>query len=306
MNIIIREYKEKKTYNSFKVDKKNNTEKKINLDEDNTTLIKAMSFNMKRSYFSFGKNSWNKRIKMIVDIIKTQKPDIIGTQELTYNNLIDLKKFLPEYIFVGQGRNGENKGEFTAVFFLKDKFILKDEETFWLSSTPNTPSRGWFALFPRTCTVCTLALKESFKENPNHLIRIFNTHLDHFSIVSRKKSLKLISKKINEKNKIENSKVLLMGDFNTTSSSKTLQRWYAELTDSNMLLNDSFYKMEVEDVGRSYHGFKGKIDGTPIDFIFVSHDVLIKKVELCRDNVNKKYPSDHYPICVQLALNTQV
>lgn len=301
MNIIIREYKEKKTYCSFKV---NNTEKDSTLDENNVTLINVMSFNMKRNYFSFGKNSWDKRVKMIVDIIKTQKPDIIGTQELTNNNLIDLKKFLPEYNFVGQGRGGKTKGEFTAVFFLKEKFILKDEQTFWLSSTPNIPSRGWFALFPRTCTVCTLALKDTLNEN--HLIRIFNTHLDHLSVLSRKKSLQLISKKVNEKNKIGSAKVLLMGDFNTTSSSKTLKRWYAELIESNMLLNDSFYKMEVEDVGRSYHGFKGKIDGTPIDFIFVSHDVFIKKVKLCRDNVNKKYPSDHYPICVQLALDIKV
>lgn len=279
----------------------NITNKTIYQNDKAKHSIKVMSFNMKRNYFSFGPNRWTNRVAMIDKMIKKQQPDIIGTQELTEKTLDDLKRFLPEYRFVGQGRGGLNKGEFTAIFFRKDKFVLKEEETFWLSDTPNIPSRGWFALVPRICTTCTLALRD----DQSQILSIFNTHLDHLSWVSRMKSLDLISDKMTEKNQNKDVKVLLMGDFNTTSSSRTIQRWYDELiTKKDIHLNNSYYQSTVKEIGRSYHGFKGKKEGTPIDFIFVSHQLNIQKVKLCREAMNARYPSDHYPVLVQLAFST--
>lgn len=302
MNIIVKQFKKDGVVDKNEPYEILNEDNHITyVDKTNNQSIKVMSFNMKRNYFTFGPNSWKKRVHLIEEMIKNQQPDIIGTQELTEKSLMDLQIHLPQYSFVGQGRGGKMQGEFTAIFYLKDKFVLKDQETFWLSATPDKPSRGWFALCPRTCTTCTLVVRNA----PEQVLRIFNTHLDHFSWISRMKSLNLISSKINEKNDQQNAKVLLMGDFNTTSTSKTLKRWYDELiTKNDIHLNNSYYQLSVKDLGRSYHGFKGKVEGTPIDFIFVSHDLTIQKVELCRDNVNERYPSDHYPVFVQLAFST--
>lgn len=286
MNIIVKECKDDNNENNF--------------TNDENQLIKVMSFNMKRNYFSFGFHSWKKRVKIIVDLLKQHQPDIIGTQELLEKNLKDLQQYLPEYSFVGEGRRGKNKGEYAAIFYRKDKFILKDQQTFWLSKTPNKPSRSWFALFPRICTTCTLALRD----DPQQLIRVFNTHLDHLSWISRKNGLLLISNIMNEKNDLEPAKVLLMGDFNTTSTSKTLRRWNDELLLKNTIhLTNSYYKFSINKIGCSYHGFKGRIKGSPVDFIFVSHDLAIQKTELCRYKVNNRYPSDHYPVFVHLAFS---
>ena len=42
--------------------------------------------------------------------------------------------------------------------------------------------------------------------------------------------------------------------------------------------------------------FKGREKGMHIDYIFVSEEFNIKHVEIIRNNINGKYPSDHYPI----------
>lgn len=263
--------------------------------------LKVMSFNMKRNYLSFGINKWLYRTVRIEKIIKEYQPDIIGTQELTKKALEDMKRILPEYDYVGMGRNGGDKGEHTAVFYLRDKFELHDEYTFWLSATPERPSRAWFAAFPRICTTCTLSLKSA----PEQRLSIFNTHLDHMSYWSRVNSLKLITNKIHEQYMKTLDSVLFMGDFNATPTSKTLRKWDKERDTQEKISLVNLYTvrqdLKADPVGRSYHGFKGTIEGKPIDYIFVSPDLDIKDVEICRDRIGEHFPSDHYPVVARLA-----
>lgn len=262
--------------------------------------LKVMTFNMKRNYFAFGVNRWLYRIARIEKIIKDYKPDIIGTQELTSRALQDMEKILTEYDYVGMGRDGGTKGEYTAVFYLREKFKLGEHYTFWLSATPDRPSRAWFAAFPRICTTCTLSLIDT----PNQRISIFNTHLDHMSYLSRVNSLKLITRKIEEQYAKNQDSVLLMGDFNATPTSKTIRKWDIQRTAKESIgLINSYHKrkqLKAGPVGRSYHGFKGSVEGKPIDYIFVSPDLEIKETEICRDKVGEHFPSDHYPVIAKL------
>lgn len=263
--------------------------------------LKVMSFNMKRNYLSFGMNKWLYRAVRIEKIIKEYKPDIIGTQELTRKALQDMQRMLPEYDYVGMGRNGGDKGEYTAIFYLKDKFILNEEHTFWLSSTPERPSRAWFAAFPRICTTCNL----SFKDNKEQRLSIFNTHLDHMSYWSRINSLKLITNKIHEQYMKNSDSILFMGDFNATPTSRTFRKWDQERDAEKRisLINLYTVRQDLKDgpIGRSYHGFKGNVQGKPIDYIFVSPDLDIEEVKICRDRINEHFPSDHYPVIAKLA-----
>src|SRR3546814_15261924 len=50
------------------------------------------------------------------------------------------------YQFVGVARDdGKDKGEFSPLGFRRDRFTLVGSGTFWLSPTPDTPSKGWDA-----------------------------------------------------------------------------------------------------------------------------------------------------------------
>lgn len=255
--------------------------------------LKVMSFNLKRNYFSGGSRCFYKRKEAIREVICKYNPDIIGTQELTSKSLKEMEAVLTEYHCVGNGRGGGNKGEYTAIFYKKSKFTLHEEYTFWLSPTPDRPSRAWLAFFPRICTTCVL----TFKDEPSESIRLFNTHLDHISYLARLKGLELITHIIQQSNKEDNTPTLVMGDFNATPTSKTMRDWQKKLVNKGKVkLQSTYNKLENRVSSRSYHGFVGKTKGSPIDYIFVTENIEIEEVQICRDQIEGYFPSDHYPV----------
>lgn len=268
------------------------------------TELTVMTFNVKRNLFQFGRYAWSKRCHLVAQVIRTLQPDIMGTQELTQGPLGDLQRLLPEYDYLGVGRGGGGKGEYTAIFYRKDRFNLMAQETFWLSRTPKHPSRDWTTPFPRICTWCELAPKDA----PERPIRIYNTHLDHLSYFARIHGLRLIRQEIFARYQMAPGPVVLMGDFNASPTSKTLRKWTMEnleLHDPELELLNSYNILLREapetPLGRSYHGFHGKVTGKPIDYIFTSKDVTLQEVKIQREKVEDTFPSDHYPVvaCIE-------
>ena len=154
--------------------------------------------------------AWSNRIDNISNLILYNNFDIFGTQEVSPDKLKDLNKKLKEvYSYVGVGReDGNNKGEYCAIFYKKDFFTLIDSNTFWLSTTPNIPSKGWDAMYNRICTWA------KFKDlRNNRELYFFNTHLDHKGKIAKNESCKLILQKIEEICPA-NSNIVLTGDFN--------------------------------------------------------------------------------------------
>lgn len=94
-------------------------------------------------------NGWTRRVPQIANIIKFHGFDIFGTQEGFKNQLDDLQSRLPGYNHIGVGReDGVNKGEHSAIFYRTDLFEVVDHGDFWLSETPDKPSKGWDAVLP--------------------------------------------------------------------------------------------------------------------------------------------------------------
>ena len=82
-----------------------------------------------------------------------QQPTVLGVQEAR----LDQKTYMDEncagYKSVGVGRtDGQNAGEFMAIYYLADAVKLEKWGTFWLSDTPDVPSVGWDASTYRTAT----------------------------------------------------------------------------------------------------------------------------------------------------------
>ncbi len=266
------------------------------------TELTVMTFNMKRSVFKFGRHAWNRREPLVAQMVRRLEPDILGTQELTRSSLADLCRLLPEYSYAGIGRGGGAKGEYTAIFYRTDRFDLLSYETFWLSRTPNRPSRDATAFFARTCTWCELAQKE----DPERPLRVYNTHLDHISYFARVRGLGLIAQEIFKRYEEAPGPVVLMGDFNAAPNSKTLKKWAGSTLreDGNTYLLNSYNVLAQmapeQSLGRSYHGWRDKAGGKPIDYIFTTKDVVLKKVDILRDKVGDAFPSDHYPVLAKI------
>ena len=99
--------------------------------------VNVMSFNIRYDNPEDSLDNWRYRKDRVANAIHFYDVDILGTQEVLHNQLEDLKLRLPEYGVVGVGReDGKEKGEYSALWYKKDRFNVLDSGYFWLSETP--------------------------------------------------------------------------------------------------------------------------------------------------------------------------
>ncbi len=261
----------------------------------NAQTLEVMTYNIRLDVTVDGKNAWPLRKDYLTSQIQFYEPDIFGIQEARPDQVTDISILLSKYNQVGIGREGEGKGESSNIFYKKDRFLLKETNTFWLSETPNIISKGWDAAFNR---VCTYALFKDKKNRKN--IWIFNTHLDHEGEEARTKGIALILSKIAQVN-TKNYPVIFMGDFNSEPDAERIMAL-------KNLMDDSRTVSEEKPFGPS-GTFNGFIHDEPvsllIDYIFVSKNNKLKvnKYAILSDSKDLKYPSDHLPVYVKLSYN---
>ena len=141
---------------------------------DGAEPIKLISYNLRTSHGKDGDNVWMKRRHATPEMIRREAPDVFGVQEGLIDQLHYIDAECPQYARVGVGRDdGAEKGEFMAVYYLRDRFELLDSGTFWLSETPDKVSRGWDGACNRTVTWVELKDRKSGKE-----FFYFNTPVD--------------------------------------------------------------------------------------------------------------------------------
>ena len=105
-------------------------------------MVRIMSFNV--LCYGNKEHFWEDRQQAVAKAVKTVAPDSFGVQEAHKEWMDVLNALLPDYDYVGVGRDdGVDDGEFSAVFYLKDKYKVEASETFWISETPDVPSKSW-------------------------------------------------------------------------------------------------------------------------------------------------------------------
>ena len=246
-------------------------------------------------------NSWSRRKSATPAMIKDQCPDIFGVQEALSDQLTYVGDNLPNYSYVGVGRedgteiskitDSEESGEIMAIFYNTSKIKLLDWGTYWLSETPGEPSISWEADFKRTMTWAKMQMKYSGKK-----FFYVNTHLDNHSGTAREEGLKLILDKIAEKN-TDNLPVVLTGDFNVTPDNSVLD----DVLGKAEMLDARTTAAKTDDLP-TFNGF-GDEDESPrvIDYIYYrgfSSCPEYKTIDEKYENIT--YISDHYPIVARL------
>lgn len=254
--------------------------------------LKLMTYNIRLDVASDGENAWPNRKDFLSSQVLFLAPDILGVQEALPNQVNDLKKALTAYQFIGEGRDGGQNGEHSGIFYNSKRVEVAEVHTFWLSTTPDTVSKDWDAALPRISTYGLFTLKESKQK-----VWVFNTHFDHVGAIARKESIKLILEKIKEVN-TKNFPVILMGDFNVEPTSEVM-------TLAKTIFNDS--REEASIVFGPEGTFTGFNYNNPvtrrIDYILVSKEhILVEKYATLSSAIDFKFPSDHFPIFVQLSI----
>ena len=238
-------------------------------------------------------NLWVNRAPMVSALIRFHEFDIVGTQEGLINQLEDMQAALPGYTWYGMGRDdGERKGEFSAIFYKKDKFRELKKGSFWLSPTPEKPGPGWDARLNRICS--WLQLQETGSKKSFY---VFNVHYDHQGVQARKESSKLLLEKI--KSIAGNAPVILTGDFNGSPESE----WYQTLANSELLTDTYQMVKSPYALSGSTNGFGATVQRSGIiDHLFVTKHWKAGKWGILTDSFRGKYPSDHFPVLVTIGL----
>lgn len=254
--------------------------------------MKIMTYNIKYANDDDGKNSWPFRKHHLTKQLKFYEPEIIGFQEALMEQVKHFEENLENYSHIGVNSDEEKIGEeYNPVFYKSDLLEVLEKNTFWLSETPDEPSKGWDAEFPR---VCSYAL---FKDKKNqNKFWIFNTHFDHKGEKARVESSKLVLKKIEVVNS-EKHPVVLMGDLNTTPENECIQILAEKLNDSRKISKNVKYGPEG-----TFNKFEPEERVTRrIDFIFTSKEnVAVLKYAALSEIKDFKFPSDHFPVLVEV------
>lgn len=260
-------------------------------EEVGPTTLTVMSYNLRFGDTGLIVEEDTRKTPLVESILRLN-PDFLGVQEANEPWMDILPEALPEYDFVGVGRDdGDTAGEYAAIFYRRDKWDVLEMGTFWLSETPEQPSFGWGA---NNIRICTWAYLRNLSTGV--IVAHFNTHLDHVSEEARVNGTNLIL----ERTAQSPYPVVLTGDFNFLEGSDIYNVIEAEnLTDTKFLATESdpygtfnFFQPNTRDFG------------IVIDFIFAqASEFTVHSYAVDRMAEYQGLPvSDHFPVIVELEL----
>lgn len=301
--------------------------------------LKVVSFNIVVSNHET-ENGWNIRKSAIVNFLNEEKPDVVGLQEATYMEIVYLLEQLPDYAYYGVSRDtgkAGDRGEYTAILYNKQTIEPMQQGEFWLSPTPDRPSRSWndeqqtkiephpgAMKYNRVCTWMQLKHKPSKKEFFH-----FNTHLEfgyhanyNLGQTAREKGVELIVERM--KLLTGERAVILTGDMNQVSGDKCFnpvfewamkdarieaKRVVSEENRNSVTWNGfNFNSGQASNIEKEEKS-KGPGNFHMIDYIFYKNCKAME-YRTVRDKIYDKEPvvegipymSDHYPIMAILKL----
>lgn len=264
-------------------------------------------------------NGWSQRLSVVCGQILFEQPDIFGTQEVLHNQVMDLKRELTGYDYIGVGRDdGKEAGEYECIWYKTDRLTLLDKGNFWLSENPDRPGKGWDAVCIRICSWGKFTVTNDSSARP---FFYFNLHMDHIGVVARRESAKLIIRKIQEI--AQGAPVVVTGDFNVDQNDEI----YSIFTESG-ILKDSFVaaKQKFAENG-TFNSFDPELKtDSRIDHIFVSPTTTVNHYaimtngywtgvkkskkqkgndapgEITFEKYRMRTASDHYPVWAKITL----
>ena len=283
------------------------------------TGIRVLSYNVRYANRGDHHDAWHDRRDAVGRLVRFHRPDVAAFQEPLPDQRDDLREQLPGYEFVGRGREAGGEGEGCPIAVRSDRWEVAESDTFWLSETPEEPSTGWDASYPRIATWARVRDRDG---GPRLLV--VNTHFDHVSARARREAARLLRRRVPEiagrggegDGHAETPSVVLVGDLNCTPGSAPHRILIGDEsgtddgTSGGSADGDSFALRDAAVAADLRHGpetsltdFARLIDGRRIDHALVSSGVSVEAFATLADRDDRgRYPSDHLPILARLSV----
>lgn len=243
-------------------------------------MISLITLNLRFGLADDGKNGWHNRKKFFAEFFNTYCADFYFFQEANNFQIDFLKEKLPGYQFIGQ-RNNAPKFWQNNIIFYKKKWSCIKYDHFFLSYTPDIPSRLINSKWPRQCTM-------GLFEKKNVKIICLNTHFD-FDENIQTQTAKFILKRMSGYPLSLSYPVILTGDFNATPQSKC----YKVFTKNRDFPFKNAFNYPFPN---THHEFTGKGKRGHIDWILYRGDIILQSSMVIKKSFNGRYISDHFAL----------
>lgn len=228
-----------------------------------TENLRIMTFNVPKTNIpSEGINLWTNRVAALQEYWQSLDLDLLCMQEPQAQDLRDYLVGMPDYVMIGCGReDAKEKGEFEPIIYRTDRFFVEDFGHFWLSETPEKPSKSW----ETKCTrMATWAIMRDKRTQARFILT--NTHLDHGTDNCRDHQITVVKEQMQQlSEQYPGLPMILTGDLNTL----TTKNCYALALSVGPRLRDAWV-IARKQVGTGYTVATSK---KKIDYILVSKEI---------------------------------
>jgi endonuclease/exonuclease/phosphatase family metal-dependent hydrolase len=251
--------------------------------------LSVMTLNLRFGLAEDGRNGWEYRKEAVARLFREHGTDFIATQEANDFQIDYLVRNLPGYKYIGRRHPAPRFWQHNILFY-RQAIQCQEQVHFFLSETPQVPSRSFGSQFPRQGTLGLF----HFHGNP---VICLNTHFDfhdraHWGAARvLKEQLASYSRK---------TPTILMGDFNTTPESPCY-RWITgneENGEAGMDFKETFTKPHPS----TFHGFTGKPVAGHIDWILFRGTLRLRNCQVEEFAIGDVYVSDHNPVTAAFEL----
>ena len=245
--------------------------------------MKLLSFNIRCTNDPDG-HSIPERAPRVAAVIREEAPDIIGIQE--YH-----KRWEDSWPVVEDPRYevwkvDRGDGEGLVQMWRKDAFRVLDQGHFWFGDDPTVPTTTRDEKYHKP-RICAWMLLEETKTGTAFLY--MNLHYG-FGETGQMKNAQQIQNCVQ---KVGGYPTVITGDFNMLPDSPGYQAMAQRFTDANRATAN------LTDI--TFHDY-GRSPGCILDYCFVTDAVRSKSYRILTQTFDTKYPSDHYPIAIELEL----
>lgn len=244
---------------------------------------------------------WDDRKQYMIDVIRSNKPDVVMMQEVIYDSYAYCKQQLKEYIafgFEGPEMDPYTEGYHfigkNVIFFRRDRYELVSAGCYWLSEDPTIAgSISWNTNRARHANWVRVKDRKTGKE-----VRLIDIHLDHKSQEAKVNQAKMIVREAAQY--LPDFPQIICADFNSHKHHEQVVHFTTNgWTDCYDALHDG------KEFGRTAHGFLGKNNPKPgarIDYILTKGAAKAISCEMITDHKGEMYPSDHYFMIAEIEL----
>jgi endonuclease/exonuclease/phosphatase family metal-dependent hydrolase len=250
----------------------------------NRSVVTILSLNLRFGLAEDGPNNWVNRKESLAKLLGEYSFDFAGFQEANDFQIDFLSSVLEYYSYIGRRSPAPVRWQSNVIFY-NAQWQCVHQDHFFLSPTPDIPSRFRDSKWPRQCTL------GMFERGKDRIICI-NTHFDFDPLVQANSARIILNRIASLPPEVP---VVLFGDFNTVPESpchQVLTGKDPNRPSGGRIFQDAFCSPHPA----TFHGFTGKTDGNHIDCMLYNGALIPSACRVLQREFGGRYPSDHYPL----------